>query len=116
MTIYNRKQWWKFVLISIAILIGVSSLYYTGKLVKKLSFEEREKMKLWSEATRQLGESDISEKNFGFLLQVVQNNRTVPVILTDSAEKILSYRNIDSIKALNSNYLREQLIKMKKAN
>ncbi len=114
MTIYNRKQWWKFILLLVAIIIGASSLYYTGILVKKLSIEEREKVELLAEATRQLGEADISEKDFGFLLQVIQNNRTVPVILTDSAENILSYRNLDSLKARNSLYVKEQLKKMKK--
>jgi signal transduction histidine kinase len=84
--------------------------------VRKLSFEERKKVELWAEATRQLGEADISEKDFGFLLQVVQNNRTVPVILTDSADNILSYRNLDSIKARSSNYIKEQLSIMKKEN
>ena len=116
MTIYNKKQWWKFVLLLVAIIIGVSSLYYTGILVKKLSFEERKKVELWAEATRQLGEVDLSEKDFGFLLQVVQNNRTVPVILTDSSDNILSFRNLDTIKAKDLSYVREQLKIMKKEN
>lgn len=116
MTIYNRKQWWKLILLLVAISIGVSSLYYTSILVKKLSFEERKKIELWAEATRQLGEVDISEKDFGFLLQVVRNNRTVPVILTDSAKNILSFRNLDSIRAMNPVYVKEQLNKMKHEN
>jgi len=116
LTIYNKKQWWKFALLLVAIAIGISSLYYTSILVKKLSYEERKKVQLWAEATRQLGEADISEKDFGFLLQVVQNNRTVPVILTDSLDNILSYRNLDSIKAKNLVYIKEQLLIMKKEN
>jgi nitrogen-specific signal transduction histidine kinase len=116
LTIYNRKQWWKFILFSVAIIIGVSSLYYTNILVNKLSLEEQKKIKLWAEATRQLGEADISEKNFGFLLQVVQNNTTVPVILTDSTDKILSQRNLDSVKAISPFYVNEQLKMMKKEN
>jgi len=103
-------------LLLVAIIIGVSSLYYTGILVKKLSFEERKKVELWAEATRQLGEVDLSEKDFGFLLQVVQNNRTVPVILTDSSDNILSFRNLDTIKAKDLSYVREQLKIMKKEN
>lgn len=113
MSIYSRKQWWKFFILLIAISIGVSSLYYTSVLVKKLSIEERKKIELWAEATKQLGEADISEKDFSFLLQVIQNNNTVPVILTDSMPNILSYRNLDSLKATDTNYLKEQLAQMK---
>lgn len=114
MGIYNKKQWWKFILLLIAIIIGVSSLYYTNLLVKKLSIEEKKKVELWAEATRQLGEPDISNKDFSFLLQVIQNNRTVPVILTDSGCNIISYRNLDSIKVINKQYVRNQLSIMRK--
>lgn len=112
--IYNKKQWWKFILLLIAIIIGVSSLYYTNLLVKKLSIEEKKKVELWAEATRQLGEPDISNKDFSFLLQVIQNNRTVPVILTDSGCNIISYRNLDSLKVTNKQYVKDQLEIMKK--
>ena len=84
-------------------------------MVKKISLEEKKKVELWAEATRQLGSSDIAEKDYGFLLEVIQNNTTVPVILTDKKDNILSYRNLDTIKANDSLYLKAQLAKMKKA-
>lgn len=109
MSIYNKKFWWKISLILFAILIGVGSLYYTNNLVKQLAHEESQKIELWAEATRLLGSSETDNQDFGFLLEVVQNNRTVPVILTDSGNHIISYRNLDSVKALDSAYLRQQL-------
>jgi len=54
--------------------------------VKRLSIEERKKVEIWAEATRLTNESDNSGKILSFLLQVIQNNRTVPVILTDSSK------------------------------
>ncbi len=114
MSIYYKKQWWKIILFSIAVIIGVSSLYYTNILVKRLSIEERKKVEIWAEATRLTNESDNSGKILSFLLQVIQNNRTVPVILTDSSNKILSWRNLDSIKATNPEYVKAQLASMKK--
>lgn len=104
---------WKLLLFLIAIIIGVSSLYYTNILVNKLSIEEKKKIELWAEATKQLGGTDITEKDFSFLLQVIQNNNTVPVILTDSLYNVLSYRNFDSLKASDNNYLKAQLNKIK---
>ncbi len=114
MGIYNRKQWWKILLLVVAIVIGMSSLYYTNLLVKKLSLEEKKKVELWAEATKELGEASLTGKDFGFLLTVIQNNTTVPVILIDSGGNIISHRNLDSLKALNEKYVKAQLVIMKK--
>ena len=46
----------------------------------KLTDEEKKKVELWAEATKELGEVSINGKDFGFLLTVIQNNTTVPVI------------------------------------
>ena len=109
MSIYRTKQWWKIILFIFAVIIGVSSLIYTNLLVEKLSLEEKKKVELWAEATQKLGESDLNNTDFSFLLTVIQNNHTVPLILTDSSLNILSYRNLDSIKALDSAYLKNAL-------
>lgn len=115
MSFYYKKQWWKIILLIIAIVIGLGSLYYTNKLVNNLANEERKKIELWAEATRQLGLSDATDKDFSFLLDVIQNNTTVPVILADQKGNISSSRNFDSIKSLDTLYLKAQLAKMKKA-
>jgi len=49
-------------------------------------------------------------------LQVLQNNKTVPVILTDKEGNIVSYKNLDSIKARDEKYLKRQLDLMKDQN
>ncbi len=116
MKLYYQKLWWKVALLIMAILIAFGSLYYTNELVKKLSYEETRKVELWAEATRKLGSPETDNQDFGFLLEVIQNNRTVPVILTDSSDRIISYRNIDSTKALDTAYLNAQLMAMKKDN
>lgn len=90
-------------------LIGVGSLLYTQRLVAELKAEEREKVELWAEATRQLIELDISETNFGFLFQVIENNNTVPVIMVDQKGDTISTRNLDPVKLKNPNYVNRQL-------
>jgi len=114
LSIYRTKQWWKIILFIFAVIIGVSSLIYTNLLVKKLSLEEKKKVELWAEATQKLGEADGNSTDFSFLLTVIQNNHTVPLILTDSSLHILSYRNLDSIQALDSAYLKNELLLMQK--
>ena len=64
MNIYYHKNKWKFILIGFAMIIGMSSLFVTGTLVKELKKEERKKIELWADATKHLvslsGEGDYS--------------------------------------------------------
>ncbi len=98
MELYVTKQRWKFILLLAAIGIGFLSLFITNNLVEELSQEERKKIELWAEAIRQLSEIDNFEdtlQNYSMVLQVIDNNTTVPVILTDENGKVIAYRNID---------------------
>lgn len=113
MNIYTRKTRWKFILFLSAVLIALGSLYYTQKLVSQLKQEEKDKVELWAKATRQLIDLDITESDFGFLLEVIENNNTVPVILVNSDDEIISTRNLDPARENNPDYQQRQLKKMK---
>ena len=116
MNIYSKKQTWKFFLLLFAVSIGVSSLFYTQKLVECLSAEERKKVELWAEATRQLAGSDAMDMDINFLVRIIQDNETVPVILTNKDEEIISYRNLDTTRVKQKGYLQKQLARMKKSH
>ena len=111
--IYSQKQRWKIGLILVALLIGGLSLSYTSKLVNKLADEERKKVELWAEGTRILADPTGDAGGLGFILEVIKNNETVPVILADENNNIISYRNLDSLRALDSTYLKAQIIQMR---
>lgn len=114
--IYQQRQRWKLVLFVIAIFIGVASLIYTDKLVKKLTVEERKKIELWAEGTKALTKIDFdNNQDVSFVFKVIENNTTVPVILTTANDQIISYRNIPE-KKNQDEYLHKQLLKMKKDN
>ena len=53
MSIYSRKQTWKFYLLIAAVSIVGITVWQTNKIVEKISVEEREKVKIWAEAIRQ---------------------------------------------------------------
>ncbi len=116
LNIYEKKTRWKFLLFLAAILIGVFSLTYTNWLVKQLSVQEKQKVELWADATRQLISSSNDDANLNFIFSVIEDNNTVPVILTDSAGVIVSYRNIDTSKVERKNYLENQLKQMREQN
>jgi two-component system, sporulation sensor kinase D len=113
--ISQHKTLGKLFLLLFAILIGMSSLIYTGNLVKKLKTEERKNVELWAEATRLISLPDTTQ-NVEFLSTIIEKNNTVPVILTDESDSIIGSRNFDSNKTGNYNYLKKKLEKIKEKN
>jgi len=89
---YNKLRW-NLIIIVIAGLI-FSSLVFTNSLVKELSIEERKKIELWAEGMKQLSNLENSNRDISFIFEVIQNNTTVPVMLTDEKDSVLSFRNI----------------------
>ena len=113
MNIYSQRQRWKLFLLIGAVLICLASLWYTNKLVKALSAEEKKKVELWAAGTKRLALMQDDIGDLGFALDVITSNTTVPVILTNDKEEIKGSRNLDSIKAQDPAYLQEQLAIMK---
>jgi len=116
LNIYSKKQNWKIILLGIALVIGVLTFVITNNLAKKLSVEERKKVELWALGMRQISALDNDEKNYTFILEVIKNNETVPVILTDKDGNIKAVRNLNPDKEKDPDYLNRELEKMKKAN
>lgn len=100
------------VLLLLAIIIGAGSLIYTNNLVNILQVEERNKVELWAKATRMIVSAE-TEQDLDLLLSIIENNNTVPVILTDGEDNIITSVNFDSVKLVNPLYLPEQLQKIK---
>jgi len=143
--IYIKKQIWKFILALLAAIIVSTSLWYssriagriadgermrvqlwvkaiqkreslmryTNEVFEKLAREERKKVELWASATKELSK-ELSD--YTFALKVVADNTTVPVILTDDKDHILSHRNLDSAEIQDTASLREQLNLMKQVH
>ncbi len=112
--IYTRKQRWKLLLLAAALFIGVSSLWYTNNLVRKLSEQEKKNVELWAEGIRQLSEISIEAGDISFALEVIRSNSTIPMILTDESGQVNSFRNLDSVKSLNPAYLKAEIEAMRK--
>ena len=118
MNVYKHKARWKFALLIFAVIIGLFSLLYTNNLVKRLKAEERKKVEIWAEATRQIiNTSDTTNQNLAFLSSIaIEGNNTIPVILTDGNDSIISANNFDTSKISNAEYLKAKLAKIKEKN
>lgn len=112
MRVYEQKLRWKRILFIVALCIGSFSLWYTNKLVKKLATEEEKKVLLWANATKQLINANEST-DINFLLDIIKDNTTIPVILVDNENNIIANRNLDSLRINDNNYLQKQLVLMK---
>jgi anti-sigma regulatory factor (Ser/Thr protein kinase) len=114
--IYRHNTLWKSALLVVAVIIGLFSLLYTDNLVKSLKIEERKKVELWAEAVRQLISSSDTSQILAFLSSINENNSTVPVILTDRNDSIISARNFDPARINDTKFLRAKLVRMKEKN
>lgn len=112
---YQIKYYIKVSLFVLAVLIAFFTLWYTNELVGELAREEQQKVKTWANATRLLASPDY-DGDVDFLLTVVQQNNTIPVILADEAGYVTAYRNLDSSKKWNELLFQKEIQKMKEEN
>jgi len=113
---YTNKKQWKVALFITAIIIGVLSLWYTGQLVRKMEIEERKNMEIWAEAQAALASTDDLNQEIKFYLNIITKNTTIPVILVDDKDSILTALNIKKSKEGNIKYLYHKLEKMKEGH
>jgi len=52
MNLYSRKQKWKYVLALIALIIVAGTIWYASYIAAEVQLEERQKIKLWSQAIK----------------------------------------------------------------
>jgi len=100
-------------LLLLAVAIGMFSFCYTYLLVRNLKTEERKKIEIWAEAIRQLNFAADTGQNLAFLSSIIEGNTTIPVILADGKDSIISARNYDPIKVNEPGYLQARLHKIK---
>jgi signal transduction histidine kinase len=90
----DRTRQIKIWLIFAAILIAAAALLASHYLVRDLQREEQGKMKVWAKAMEALNQED--EMTYLMLVtQVMESNNTIPVIVLDSHDHVMDYRNIE---------------------
>lgn len=112
MDIYYKKKRWKQFLLLFAVIIGIVSLLYTNRLVKAVANEEHLKIKHWAEATRLIVQTDPDNEISSFLIDMITDNNTIPLIIVDERGE-MNPRNFN-LKGKNSDkMLAKELEKMK---
>ncbi len=114
MTFLRSK--WRTVLLILALGIAASSFWFTSELVSNLAKEERKKIKIWADASKELQEVPLTGDVPLYLYEIIQENQTIPRILTDENGNIITSMNLDPKRENDSTYLRKQIEIMKKTH
>lgn len=80
-------------LVVTAVIIAAASLVASHFLVRDLAHEERNRMEIWAEAMHSLSTAD-ADADLNLVLKVLEQNNTIPVIVTDSEGNVQTFRNV----------------------
>jgi len=87
---YNLKNF----LIFISLIIFLLIVWNTYQFFQKVKTEERIKMNLWAIAQKTLTTAEAGAE-LPLVLEIFSANTTIPLILTDQNDSIISYNNVD---------------------
>lgn len=99
--IYELRRYGKLSFLIASAAVVALFLYFSNSLINDLAVQERERMEIWADATREIvsattmpeGDEPSAETDIDFLLRIIQSNTTIPVLLTDAEGNILQHRN-----------------------
>lgn len=109
----NNKILFRYLFVAIALLIVVASLIVSHFLVENLSKEERNKIEIWAEATKEMA-SNAENMNMNLVAQILKSNTTIPVILYDKKENFYTSANIDLPEFDDQIFLKQRAESFKK--
>jgi len=112
MDIYSKKDRWKIYLGVGGALIIAISLFYTNYLARKLGEEERRKVESWVLAQEQLNDTTKTISDLTLHLQVLESNKTIPVILVNDRGGIDFAANFPNGLDTAEAYLLEEVEKL----
>lgn len=105
----NKKVFSRYMFVAVAMLIAIGSLVVSHYLVSDLSKEERNKMKIWAEATKEAIDAE-DNVNLNLIVLILESNTTIPTILYDKSQDLYRSVNIDLKDKDEQEYLREQAV------
>lgn len=116
MKLSGNKVLYKYLFIVVAVLIAIGSVVVSSLLVDDLAKEERNKISIWAEATKEVASSENSQNNMNLIIRILESNTTIPVILHDSKEDCFTSVNIDLPDVGEQDFLRRKAENFKQKN
>lgn len=88
----DRIRTGRLLIIIVAAVAVIAFLFVSNNLVKELARQERDRMDIWARATERLAKADV-DADFDFLLSIISQNNTIPVMISDANFNISEFRN-----------------------
>ncbi len=102
--IYDSRRIWKIALITVSIALVAAFLYISNQLAHGLAIQERERMEIWANATKELASAG-PDTDVDFLFSIIESNHNIPLMLVDEQDNILQHRNFRLPEPVDSNAL-----------
>lgn len=88
----DRHRYGKLIIILVSAIAVAGFLLISNNLIEDLGRQERERMDIWAHATERLAQTDV-DSDVEFLLGIISQNNSIPVLITDSNFNISEFRN-----------------------
>lgn len=92
MGIYERQRTGKLIFLAASAVSIIVFLLLSNNIVKELAQQERERMNIWARATERLAQAEVGS-DLEFLLSIISQNNSIPVMVSDEDFNILEFRN-----------------------
>ena len=115
---YLKSQSRLVILILLSAIVALI-LWSLFRLVKQTEIDERQRMEVWALAQKQfVKEIDLSDDVDPLIFEVLTSENSIPMIVVDENDKIISFNNINPQRALlnDSLFLKNTLENLKKQN
>lgn len=109
----HNRLLFRYLLVTVAILIVIGSLIVSHSLVRDLAVEERNKIEIWAYATQELA-SNRDKISENLIVQILKSNTTIPVILYDKDADFCISVNIDLPETNEQEFLKEKITSFQK--
>ncbi|MDE6538522.1 MAG: ATP-binding protein [Muribaculaceae bacterium] len=93
-SLYDRRRTGRMIMIIVSVIAIACFLFISNGLVKELAEQERERMNIWAQATERIAEAGV-ESDIEFMLTIISQNNTIPVLTCDKDFNISEFRNFD---------------------
>ncbi len=111
----ERRNLTRWFIILASFFIVVLILWNTYNFFQIFKNEERAKMEFWASAQKTLANAnEFTDIELPF--QIIQNNTTIPMIVTDSKDSIISHNNIDEAITNDNTALKKYFNSIKNDN
>ena len=90
---FSNFRYVKYMLVLVAAVIAVASLFVSNNFVDKLKLEEKNKMQVWAAAMSSIINAEVNE-DVTLEQNILSSNKTIPVVLTDDTGSIIQENNI----------------------